>query len=246
MTVLEQYSALLNGIEDTELKEKLTTAFDGVTGAFNDAINTRDKQKTNNKDLAEFKNNVAELFGLGEDFTIDDVKSQHGDVSKIKEDLTKKHENDLNLLRSELKIANENITSLTGKNNDMLFNSAIVESGLLDGFVDEPMARTNIIGMIRDQLLYEDGNVFVKDSTTGDKAKDVTSGEYLSPKSVIENVKGTINPMYLNPDVKGQGGGTPPRGNQNNGSFKRGSMSAEEKGAYIRENGQEAYLKLPN
>lgn len=251
MTVLEQFKALLSKVESEELKTELTEAFTKVEGVVSEFKDTRDKAKDANKSLTTLKKEIAELMGFDDDYSAAEIKAflesknSSKDLEKLKSELTSKYENDLKILRDEISNKDTLIQETTNKYNDSLFKSAIVESGLLSDFVDEPMARSNITSMIKEKLIYEDGKVYVKDSTTGDKAKDIRTGEFLSPSSVIDSMKATISPIYLNPAVQAVGTNTPPanQGTPSNGG--RSTMSASERGAYIQQNGQEAYLNLP-
>lgn len=253
MNIHSQFKAMLAKIEDDTLKGELTEAFDKVEGVFTDAVSTRDKVKDTNKSLSTLKQEIAEMMGFDDDFSTEDIKkildskNSNKDLEKLKADLTTKYETDMETLRGELSQKDNSFNELQSKYNDTLFNSAITNSGLLDAFVDEPMARQNIISKIKDSLIYEDGNVYVKDNTTGEKAKDIKTNEFLKPESVVKSISETINPMYLKSDVQGQGGGTPPNQNpQRSNTQNRSKMSASEKGAYIKENGNDAYLNLPN
>lgn len=253
MTVLEQFKSLLSKVESEELKTELTEAFGKVEGVVTEFKETRDKAKEANTSLSALKKDIAELMGFSDDYSKADIeeflkaKNSNKDLEALKADLTSKYENDLKTLRDEIAQRDSALQETTNKYNDSLFKSAIVESGLLSDFVDEPMARANITSMIKDSLIYEDGKVYVKDATTGEKAKDIRTGEFLSPKSVIDNLKTTISPIYLNPDMKAQGGGTPPasQGTPQSG-LHRSKMSHAEKGNFIAENGNDAYLQLPN
>ena len=216
--MIEQLEKLINGeYESTEL---MKTALTDAMPTFKTFI---DNNKSQRKDLgtkvdaliAKHKG-LKDVFGFEDDeFSIDDIKSylkdnSSADLDKLKASLESKYEKDMATLRSELATKDGLINETTTKYNDSLFKSAIVESGLLSEFVDEPMARNNITAMIKDKLIYEDGKVYVKDSTTGEKAKDIRSGEFLSPKSVIDGLKTTISPIYLNPAMKNNGTNTPP------------------------------------
>ena len=216
--MIEQLEKLINGeYESTEL---MKTALTDAMPTFKTFI---DNNKSQRKDLGTKvdaliakQKGLKDVFGFEDDeFSIDDIKSylkdnSSADLDKLKASLESKYEKDMTTLRSELATKDGLINETTTKYNDSLFKSAIVESGLLSEFVDEPMARNNITAMIKDKLIYEDGKVYVKDSTTGEKAKDIRSGEFLSPKSVIDGLKTTISPIYLNPAMKNNGTNTPP------------------------------------
>lgn len=216
--MIEQLEKLINGeYESTELmKTALTDAMPTFKTFIDNNKSQRKELGTKVDALIAKQKGLKDVFGFEDDeFSIDDIKSylkdnSSADLDKLKASLESKYEKDMATLRSELATKDGLINETTTKYNDSLFKSAIVESGLLSEFVDEPMARNNITAMIKDKLIYEDGKVYVKDSTTGEKAKDIRSGEFLSPKSVIDGLKTTISPIYLNPAMKNNGTNTPP------------------------------------
>jgi|FLOH01.1.fsa_nt_gi hypothetical protein len=216
--MIEQLEKLINGeYESTELmKTALTDAMPTFKTFIDNNKSQRKELGTKVDALIAKQKGLKDVFGFEDDeFSIDDIKSylkdnSSADLDKLKASLESKYEKDMTTLRSELATKDGLINETTTKYNDSLFKSAIVESGLLSEFVDEPMARNNITAMIKDKLIYEDGKVYVKDSTTGEKAKDIRSGEFLSPKSVIDGLKTTISPIYLNPAMKNNGTNTPP------------------------------------
>jgi len=216
--MIEQLEKLINGeYESTELMKKALTEAMPTFKTFIDNNKSQRKELGTKVDaLIAKQKGLKDVFGFEDDeFSIDDIKSylkdnSSADLDKLKASLESKYEKDMTTLRSELATKDGLINETTTKYNDSLFKSAIVESGLLSEFVDEPMARNNITAMIKDKLIYEDGKVYVKDSTTGEKAKDIRSGEFLSPKSVIDGLKTTISPIYLNPAMKNNGTNTPP------------------------------------
>lgn len=213
MTVLQQFLTALDKVQDETLRAELKGDFGSVEGAFTDAITTRDKAKETNRLLKDFKSEIGNSLGLDKEYTVADIQGKlsnnNQDLEKLKTDISSKYENDLETLRSELTNRESSFNELTGKYNETIFNNTITQSGLLNDFVDEPMARNLITGTIKEKLLFEDGQIFVKDSSTGEKAKDIRTGEFLKADSVINDIKSTISPMYLKADVIAQGGGAP-------------------------------------
>ena len=123
------------------------------------------------------------------------------------------------MLRTELQSKDEAFNTLNSKHNDSLFKTSVLDSGLLDGFVDEPEARNMIIGKLKPQFIFDEGKIFVNDGN-GEKAKNISTGEFLSPQSVVDSVKSSINPMYLTPQSNNGGGGTPPNNTNGGGGNK--------------------------
>ena len=95
---------------------------------------------------------------------------------------------------------------LETKANDLLFSSAIAKDGLLTGFVDNPKMRGLVESELKSKLLFEDGQMFVKNEN-GEKAKDITSGEYLTPTSIVESMKKSDEwKGFLSPQSQGKNG----------------------------------------
>jgi len=236
MNALQQFLAHLNTElgDNEELKVKLTDSFKAVQTAFDTTKERADKLGTKADELAKVNKLIGSKLNV-EEITEDSISEAIKGLSKSKDEGTEalktKYEDELTKVRdtfnTELKAKDNEFNALGLKLNDTLFKTSIIDSGLLDGFVDEPMARNNIISQIKDSLIYEDGKIFVKDNSTGERAKDNMTGEYLSPDSLVKNLQSTINPMYLTADIKAQGGGTPPKGTPPTGKKFSEHTSAE-------------------
>ena len=257
MTKFEQFRTLLADL-DIEAKDTLIGAFDEAiaenSNIKNDIVKQRDELKADRKNLLDQLDTVKGTLGLdelNEDSLSGILKGKKGE-SELREELSKKYEEKYN---SDIQKLTEQINELTNQNgeitnkyNDTLFKNAVVNSGLLDSFVDDKDARDSIIiPRIKDKLLFKDGQVFVKDETTGDIATKLGTNEPLSPNDVIESLKTTISPIYLKAQSQGQGMGTnPQQSRQSNIPTKRSEMNHSQKAQYIKDNGEDAYLKLPN
>lgn len=217
MNVLEQFKTDFLDSLESENKDKIISAFGEVTSVFNETISRRDSVSNTNRDLKEKIDGISKALELGEDFTADDItkllNEKQGDTVKIKEQISaqyeEKYSGDMKALNEELQGLKSQNGEITTKYNDTLFLNAVVNSGLLDGFVDDKDARDNIIiPKIKDKLLYKDGQVFVKDGITGDIANRIGTNEPLNPSSVVDSVKTTISPIYLKAQANGNGMGT--------------------------------------
>lgn len=224
MNKLEQFKSDYLSKLESEDKDKILGAFEEVENIFNETIQRRDGVSKTNRELTERIKGIQETLGLEENFGNDDIKNLlanvNSDAEKLKADISAKYEekysNDIQALKQQTEEYKNNFENINSKYNESLFESAIVQSGLLDDFVDESMARKNIIdNMIKPKLLYKDGKVFVKDETTGDVAMKLGTNEPYSPSEVINGIKESINPMYLKANANANGGGVPP--NQSNG-----------------------------
>lgn len=219
--MIDQLKSLINSDYETveDMQKALSEAMPTIEGEIN-------KGNTQRKELGKKADELVDLKkAIGAKLGLDDVNEAsigeaieaivaNGDkaeeIEALRESLSKKYESDIEQLRSELNQKETFIGDLTQKHNDALFDKHITSSGLLEGFVDEPMARNMVISQIKEKLIYDNGNVYVKDSASGDIAKDIRTGEPLKPESVVSELKKTISPMYLVSETTAQGGGTPP------------------------------------
>jgi hypothetical protein len=250
MSKAEQFKTYLNSLElGDEVKTDILTKFGNVDKSYSEIIEdiktSRDETKSKLNTYKEQLSTVKNVLKIDDDLSEDVIKQALKDSSNI-DKIEEKYQGDLQKLRDELSNSNEIIKQNEAKFNDLTFKTTIIDNGFLNDFVDEPMARNNIIDMVKDKVIFQDGQMFAKDLTTGKIATDLTTGKPLGADSVISEIKSNINPMYLKPDVKANGGGASDVKSKNSGALKRSEMSASEKGKFIKENGQGAYLSLAN
>jgi hypothetical protein len=217
MGYIQQFAGMLNEIEDEGLKSSLTSAFGNVRLDFDQAIAKRDEAK---QSFTTYKQTINNLIGSDnpEDIKgkLEELsKSKNTDVDKLKADLDAKHQADLKTLRDEVDAERSKYSELSSKHESMLFNAEVEKQGLLQGFkTDNPRVKEMLVGEIRDKLILEDGVFYVKDGSTGDKARDIKSGDYLSAKSISESMLQSNEwADFVKPEVKANGGGTPPANN---------------------------------
>lgn len=229
MNAFEQFNALLTGLEDSENKTNLVKAFGEVTNVFNDAISTRDtaKQKLGSND--ELLKNIGQTLGFESDFNLDNVKEKISKLSNseklesLKTDLTNKHENEMSELRTLLETEKNSKVDLTTRLNDLSFSKTLKEDGLLNGFSTAPKMLAVVENELKSKLLFEDGQIFVNDGQ-GNKAKDVTTGNFFTPKSVVENMLNSEDwKPFVSPQTQGKNGGGM-KGNQASGQNVGGDM----------------------
>jgi hypothetical protein len=219
MDKAEQFKAFLQSLElsdkvKADALAKFNTVDAGYKSLNEDFKTSRDDTKAKNKTLNEELELVKSTLNIDE-ISVDTIKQSLKDTSDI-DKIEEKYQDDIQTLRDELAISNKSIEDNELKYNDMLFKNTIIDKGLLNGFVDEPIARQNITQMIKDKLIYQDGEIFAKDLTTGKVATDLATGKALGAGSIVDNIKATINPMYLNKEVVA-GGGNSPITNNNGG-----------------------------
>lgn len=125
-----------------------------------------------------------------------------------------------------MKDRDDALGKLTGVTRDSKLTEALTASGITD-----PAFIKGATAMLRDQIKMVDGNPVVETD--------------MGPKALADHVKHWAA-------GEGKSFVTPPSGGGSKGSpggspagQKRSSMTPEEKGAYQREHGQEAYLQLP-
>lgn len=217
MNVLDQFKQDFLDTLESENKEQIVGAFGEVVNVFNETIQRRDAVSGTNRELKAKINDIATALNLGEDFQVEDIKSvlegsKGADEATLRDEISAKFEekysNDMKTLTTQLEELKTQNGDITNKYNDTLFVNAVVNSGLLDNFVDDKDARDSIIiPRIKDKLLYKDGQVFVKDETTGDVATKLGTNEPLSPASVVDSLKTSISPIYLKAQSQANGMG---------------------------------------
>jgi len=212
---------LKSSIENEELRAKIVDATNSTFTDFeaqkDEAIESRDKAKAklklSNDKLSEIQTNLS----LEDDFTLEDIQSKIKKVDNSDE-IEAKYKGDIEQLRTALSDKENEMLDLSTKFDDTMFTNAISQSGIMNGYVSDTMARNNIIAMYKENTVFEDGNIYAKDTATGKVATDLTTGAKLGLDSVMEHINSGLDSMYLTTDIKANGGGTPP----NNGNIKTG------------------------
>ena len=252
MNVFEQYKNKLSAMEiEDSLKESLTKMFSEVENVHSEIKDRLTTKTDENKGLKEKLDSISKEFDLDQDFKLDELSAKMNNKSKLDElriEMSEKHDKELSELRGLLDIEKDSKSKYEVQLNDMLFENAITKEGLLNGFIDDPKMRGLVSQELKSKLLFEDGKVFVR-GEDGKPAKDITTGKHLEPKDITNAMlKSSEWAGFVSPQTNGNGSGMPNNQNSNNqgGGLNRSKMSHQEKGEYIKENGQEAYLKLPN
>lgn len=227
---------LKSSIEDEELRSKLVDAGSNVFSEFeaqkDEAIESRDKAKAKLKLSTEKLTDIQKKLSLEDDFTVESIteKIKKADNS---DDIEAKYKGDIEQLRTALSDKESEMLDLTTKFDDTMFTNAIAQSGVMDGYVSDSMARNNIIAMYKENTIFEDGKIYAKDTATGKVATDLTTGAKLGLDSVTTHINSKLSPMYLAPDVKGNGGGTPPAQQRHSGSQEIDSSKYKDSGSFI-------------
>ena len=149
-------------------------------------------------------------------------------------------------LKTLLETANSDKTTQSNeyesKLQTMALDNAISNSSVGANVANEAMFGI-VKNLIKDGATYENGEIVYKnsDGTTAFSG----SGKPMNINDKISALKSDANYAGLfKPDANG-GSGTPPQNNGGSTGLKRGSMNHSEKGKYIAEHGQDAYLALP-
>ncbi|WP_067176992.1 hypothetical protein [Sulfurospirillum sp. UCH001] len=203
-------------------------------GKFNEAVQTRDKAKERIKSISN---------GLGveaDDLTIEQIK----EVFKLKADDYSKAEiaNLQKLLADKEAEYSDKLTQSESRFRDKLIEVEIAKLGAGNDVVND-RALQLVIESLKDGATIDNGNIVYRDAN-GTTIRN-GSGQPLSISEKMAQFKADVNNSFLFKATSNGGGGTPTGGNGGNGSKKRSEMSHAEKGKYIKEHGEEAYLKLP-
>ena len=251
MNPLEKYNELIGRLESDEIKSEFEELGSDLSKYFGEAIKGRDAVISTNKQLKDKLSLISSELGFDDDFSKDDIREKldsltNTNIENIKKSLEERYQRDLQDKDSKLKEFEDTLTKLQNSNNDFLFEKEV--SKYLDGFTDSQLQRERIIiPDLKSQMIFKDGKVYARDPITGDVLKDTTTGDPLGADYVVENYKKSADNTLLKAQSQGQGMGTnPQQSRQSNIPTKRSEMNHSQKAQYIKDNGEDAYLKLPN
>lgn len=233
MNYLQQFGGMLNELEDGELKTNLLNAFGNVKLDFNQAI---EKRNTLKDEFESYKSKVTAK--LGGDIDTFEVPKQGDDLEKIKSDLEAKYNNDTQQLRDDISSWEKKYNDTNTQLENMMFNAEVEKAGLLNGFItDNPRVKEMLLSEIRDKLILQDGVFYVKDNATGDKARDIKTGDFLSAKSISDGMRESNEWLpFVKANSQAQGMGTPPQQSQHQTGKKWSDYTSNELVAISREN----------
>lgn len=202
---VQQFGSMLGEMEDGETKTNLLNAFGNVRLDFDQAIQKRVDIKN---DFDSYKSSVTSK--LGTDISEYTVPTQSDDLEKLKQDLETKYNTDTQQLRDNVSEWENKYTQSNTKLEDMLFSSEVEKAGLLTGFnTENPMVKDMLLKKIKDSLILQEGVFYVKDGTTGDKARDIKTGEFLPAKSVSDGMLASPEwTPFVSPKAQASGMGT--------------------------------------
>lgn len=212
MTYLKQYAKMLESVEDENVKTQLEDGLSKLEGIFTEAIETRDKAKEKARSQTEILESISKQFGV-EEVTVESLKSVLEKGSGNDDEIKSKYESQLEELRGIIAEKEQAIGSVESKYSDMVFSSQIESMGLLSGFKDNPLLKKQVIEHLKSSLVNQDGKLYVKDQS-GEAAKDIQTGEFVSPTKLVEEMKSDkLWADFVAPTVA-TGGGMAPSGRQ--------------------------------
>lgn len=214
--------------------DTLTNKVNEFENKFNDAVSTRDKAKAN---LSLVKN----TFGL-EEITeealseLKNSKNGKGDEKLLAE---------IDNLRSQMSTNDnaykEDSNKLINEIRELRLGSQLSDLIATSNIIDDQTARKDAMNAVKSMMSFNEKNepIFLKeDGTTRFNANGGTYSMQDAINDVLQQ-----RPYLMARDTKSGGDS---RGNSGGGATaSRAKMTNAEKGAYIKEHGNEAYLKLP-
>ncbi len=202
-------------------------------GKLNDSIQTRDKAKDSLK-------LVKSTLGL-EDINEDTLNSVKGSKNNSKdESLIAEIENLKSQIQTNESNYKESNNALIGQVRDLTVGTELTKKIANSGIIDDGMARADVANAVKANMTYDENNnpIFLnEDGTTRFNNNGSAFGFDDAINEALE-ARPFLRDTIINNGGQSQGntGGNP--------TLKRGEMTASQKGDYIKENGQEAYLKL--
>ena len=165
-----QLKSSINGMDlPDDIKSKIVGLVSNVETTsnerFDDVKNSRDTEKSKRQALQEKLTQVGSTLKLEGEFSVDDVKNildssdKNADIEKIKADFDTRYNTDIKVVNDKLLAKDGEYNELSEKHIKAMFTNEVQNSGLLTSFVDEPMARDNILKLIGDKTIQEDGKI---------------------------------------------------------------------------------------
>ena len=215
--------------------EKTVGDLKAYEGKFNEAVQTRDKAKGKLKEISG-------VFGIDSDeLTTDKLKEL---IKTAKADDASKAEiaNLQKLLADKEAEFSDKLTQSESRFRDKLIEVEIAKLGAGNDVVNDRALKL-IIESLKDGATIDNGEIVYRDSS-GVTLRN-GSGQPLSISEKMAQFKADANNSFLFKPTTQGGGGSHNGGNGGSGSQNRSKMTHAEKGKFIKEHGEEAYLKLP-
>lgn len=222
------------------INDRVNSAVSGLKGKNNELIG---KLKVANDSLRRFDGidpdavkNIMKRFA-------DDEEAKLIAEGKIDDVLTKRTERLRADVDKQIKAANDRADkaeAFAGKFRDRVLGDAVRGAALKVGAL--PGAADDIILRARGTFTLNDDGEAVAVDGEGNPVLGKDGKTPLTPVEWIESLKETAPHLFQAGEGTGAGGH---KNGAAGGAMKRTEMNAEQKAAYIRTHGQQAYLKLP-
>lgn len=213
MDKLAQFKQLLEGLEDSDSKTSLLSAFSNLS---TDVTDTLDKLKGERKDVGSkldgalgFKKSILESLGLDDNATTEDIQKAINSDEKTQKllDAEKlKYDKDTKELRDLLDAEKTNSTNFKSQ-LDKFELKTLMEKNEMYKNVD-PGMKEFYESKIMDKMLVKDGNLYIKNEN-GEISRNLTDNEPLSVVSLRDSILDS-NPKFAIEIQKSNGGATPP------------------------------------
>ena len=243
--MFEQFSLLLNGLEDGEGKTNLVKAFEKLQGIHTEAIESRDKSKGKLNDLTNLIDGIKSATGLDE-LSVDSINGVIKNGKKSSDEVDTLN-NQITELRGKYETLETEHNTYKADSEKKNFELAISRSDIFKDVSSDPFLRNAVMQTVTNKLIQgEDGNLYAK-GDDGKVLNDLVSGKPITGQDMFSKMveSGSISKAALNSTVGNGGGGNPHSRPSNNGG-KLKDLSEAGKANLIKEIGNEAYLQRVN
>ena len=210
MTKAELFRSHISGLElGEDVKTDILTKFDVVDTGYKETNKSIDDSRAlfKNKLKASEDNNLLfkSTLGLDADINEDSIKEALKGL-KNTDAVDAKNKEDMQKLRDLIQEKDTTISNNQLRFEDINFNNAIAKVGTMKKVEDLESARNYISGLIKNQTIFKDGNLYQKDSETGQIATDLM-GKVIGIDEVVKNIlNDPLNNIYLKKEIQGNGG----------------------------------------
>ena len=136
----------------------------------------------------------------------------------------------------------EDSNKLIGQIRELSLGSQLTDIIGTSNIIDDPTARKDAMSAVKSMMSFNEKNepIFVKED--GTTRFNANGGAYSMQDAINEVLE--QRPYLMSKDTRSGGGSQ--SNNSGGGSVKRSEMTNAQKGAYIKEHGNDAFLALPN
>ncbi len=199
----EQFLGLINGLEDSDSKTNLLTAFGKVKQDNDNAIAARDEAKGKNKPLADLVDSLKKTTGL-EDLTAEHLATYIKDNSKTSEsEAIKTVEGTLATLREQYSTLESTHTDYVNTSKDKAFELALTQSDIFKDVSSDPFLRNAVIDKVKPKLIIGDDGLIYAKGEDGKVLNDIVSGKPITGAKLFEGMvsSGDVSKHAINSTV---------------------------------------------